>query len=297
MAAAASAAVRAAAARSARLRPAGSALSRCWGGRRFIISASGDESSIFPNAWTQPEALYEYAQSQGKGKDEDDAFMKDFGQRNKEWREETLRSDPEMFARMGGGQAPKYLWIGCCDSRVAAENLVKGQPGEIFVHRNIANLVIASDTNLRAVLHFAVDYLQIEHLIVCGHYDCGGVRAAMAKRDHNSPVENWLTHIRDVYRMHHDELDAIIDDSERHKKLVELNVMEQCLNLFKTAEVQRRRCYTAQRPERYRCAFPRIHGLVFSPNDGILRNIPVDWRSYLNEFKHVFQMYDLKSFQ
>lgn len=226
----------------------------------------------------------------------DEEFDVDFGSRNKAWRERALAEDPNIFNRIGRGQAPKYLWIGCCDSRVAAENLVGGQPGEIFVHRNIANMVVATDANLRAVLHYAVDYLQVEHLIVCGHYDCGGVKAALSNRDHTSPVESWLTHIRDVYRMHHEELDAIVDQEERHKRLVELNVIEQCLNLFKTGDVQRRRCYTAQRPDQYACAYPRIHGMVFSPYDGILRKLPIDFKYYMGKWKKVYQMYDTQQF-
>lgn len=236
--------------------------------------------------------MWEYAEEHKDGQDIDDAFALDFGIRNKEWRDEKLKTDPGLFSRIGAGQSPKYLWIGCCDSRVAAENLVGGQPGEIFVHRNIANMVVSTDANLRAVLHYAVDYLKVEHLIVCGHYDCGGVKASMSNRDHASPVENWLTQIRDVYRMHHLELNAIVDEEERFKRLVELNVREQCLNLFKTGDVQRRRSYTSQRPDEFPCALPRIHGMVFSPEDGILRRLPIDWKRYLRRWKSVYQMYE-----
>jgi len=263
------------------------------------VSDPKDDSpptSSFPDSWVEPEALWDYANAPKDGQDVDDEFAADFGVRNKLWRDKKLEEDPDIFTRIGKGQAPKYLWIGCCDSRVAAENLVGGQPGEIFVHRNIANMVVSTDANLRAVLHYAVDYLQVEHLIVCGHYDCGGVKAAMSNRDHTSPVENWLTHIRDVYRMHHEELDAIIDGEERHKRLVELNVKEQCLNLFKTGDVQRRRTYTAQRPDQYPCALPRIHAMVFSPDDGILRRLPIDWERYLRRWKTVYQMYDTADF-
>lgn len=279
---------------------------RSWLGGRCFSSGPGafgddfdDEKPSgghFPDSWVEPEALWEYAQDHRDGKDIDDAFAVDFGKRNKEWRDQVIQTDPEIFSRIGKGQAPKYLWIGCCDSRVAAENLVGGQPGEIFVHRNIANMVVSTDANLRAVLHYAVDYLQVEHLIVCGHYDCGGVKAAMSNRDHSSPVEQWLTQIRDVYRMHHEELDAILDDEERHKRLVELNVKEQCLNLFKTGDVQRRRTKTAQRPDQYPCALPRIHAMVFSPDDGILRRLPIDWGRYLRRWKNIYQMYDTEDF-
>ncbi|CAK9017954.1 Carbonic anhydrase (Carbonate dehydratase) [Durusdinium trenchii] len=161
------------------------------------------------------------------------------------------------------GQAPKYLWIGCADSRVAAENLIGGKPGELFTHRNIANMVVATDTNFRSVLQYAVDVLQVRHIIVCGHYDCGGIKAACSVKDHALPLESWLSGIRDVYRLHREELDAIdcnlareltakpamnsYSPDERHKRMVELNVIEQC-------DIQSRRRYTASRPEEFGCA-------------------------------------------
>jgi len=263
--------------------------------RRLFSSGPGskdDEVPFFPDSWVEPEALWDYAQTHQEDENMhvDDAFELDFGARNAAWRKERLESDPGFFSTLGQGQSPKYLWIGCCDSRVAAENLVKGQPGEIFVHRNIANQVISTDTNLRAVLHYAVDYLKVEHIIVCGHYDCGGVRAACTDRDHSSPLESWLTNIRDVYRLHQQELDAIVNDEERHMRFVELNVIEQCLNLYKTGDVQRKRTESKNlgRPN----AFPRIHGMVFSPKDGILRRLPVDFKQYLRKYQKVYNMYD-----
>jgi len=257
---------------------------------------SKDPDVHFPDSWVEPEALWEHHALSRPIEDADEEFTYEFGQRNKAFREQALKEDPEVFSRIGKGQSPKYLWIGCCDSRVAAENLVQAQPGEIFVHRNIANMVVATDTNVRSVLHYAIDYLQVEHIVVCGHYDCGGIKASITNRDHASPVESWLTHIRNVYRLHQEELDAIIDPDERHKRLVELNVIEQCLNLFKTGDVQRRRCYTAQRPDLYPCAYPRIHGMVFSPYDGILRKLEVDFKHYLRKFKNVYNMYDTRDF-
>lgn len=214
-----------------------------------------------------------------------------------EWRKKVLSQEPELFDAIGKGQAPKYLWIGCCDSRVAPETMVSAKPGEIFVHRNIANMVVSTDTNLRAALKFAVEYLKVEHIIVCGHYDCGGLKAASSQKDHDAPLENWLTNIRDVYRLHQEELEAIIDVGERHKRLVELNVIEQCLNLFKTGDVQRRRAETSSRPDEYECAFPRIHGMVFEPSDGILRKLPIDFRHYLKKYKAVYQMYESRDFK
>merc|ERR1711957_418866 len=194
----------------------------------------------------------------------------------------------------GAGQSPKVFWIGCCDSRVAVENMVKADPGEMFVHRNVANMVVATDSNLRAALQYAVDYLKVDHIVVCGHYDCGGLKAAVTNRDHAAPLEQWLSHIRDVYRMHQKELDEYEIPEEKHNRLVELNVIEQCLNLFKTAEVQRRRVYTAQRPHEFDRAYPRIHGMVFSPSDGILRRLPVDFKDYLSELDKVYNLYDAR---
>jgi len=257
-----------------------------------------EEETFFPDSWVEPEALWDYAQAHPDvdGPEHvDDAFANDFGRRNTEWRKKMLAVDAEYFSGyLGKGQAPKYLWIGCCDSRVAAENLVGGQPGEIFVHRNIANQVISTDTNLRAVLHYAVDYLKVEHIIVCGHYDCGGVRAAASERDHASPLESWLTNIRDVYRLHQDELEAIINDDERHKRLVELNVIEQCLNLYKTGDVQRKRSKSAA--DGSPNAYPRVHGMVFDPADGILRRLHVDFKEYLRRYQKVYRMYDADGF-
>lgn len=267
------------------------------GGRRPFSAAGyhppeddfvpGDAKKKLPDSWVEPEALWDYAQHEIDSRDVDDMFAADFGRRNEDWRQMMMKTEPNIFKEIGQGQAPKYLWIGCCDSRVAAENLINSKPGEIFVHRNIANMVVSTDTNLRAVLHYAVAYLKVEHIIVCGHYDCGGVKAAVTNQDHSAPLESWLTHIRDVYRLHAQELDAIINREERHKRLVELNVIEQCLNLFKTGDVQRRRSQTAGGSR----AYPRIHAMVFEPSDGILRRLPIDWKYYLNKYKGVYQMY------
>ncbi|CAE7294247.1 unnamed protein product [Symbiodinium pilosum] len=221
-----------------------------------------------------------------------DAEVGELGDRNKIWQKETLKVDPEFFTRIGQGQAPKYLWIGCADSRVAAENLIGGKPGELFTHRNIANMVVSTDTNMRSVLQYAVDYLQVRHVIVCGHYDCGGIKAACSVKDHDLPLESWLSSIRDVYRLHKDELEAIDCDQERHKRMVELNVIEQCLNLFKTSDIQRRRRYTASRPDEFPCALPRIHAMVFSPADGILRRLNVDYRKHLGDAISIYHLYD-----
>jgi len=267
------------------------------GVRLFASSRAGSQKvEEFPDSWVEPDALWEATQDADESRSEDEQFEAIFGERNHEWREKMLKENPGLFDQMGAGQSPKYLWIGCADSRVAAEVMVGALPGEMFVHRNIANMVVSTDTGLRSVLQYAVHYLKVEHIIVCGHYDCGGVRAACSKKDHTAPLESWLANIRDVVRLHHEELEAIIDDEERHKRLVELNVIEQCLNLFKTGDVQRRRAECAARPDLYTCAYPRIHGMVFDPSDGILRRLPVDFKEYMRKYKKVYQMYEAEDF-
>merc|ERR1719436_408804 len=206
-----------------------------------------------------------------EGSLEDEAVMKDLGTRNGIWRKRMLDTHPDLFKQIGAGQAPKYLWIACCDSRVAPENLIDAHPGEVFVHRNIGNLVVASDTNMRAALHFALEYLKVQHIIVCGHYECGAIKAASNMNDHQ------------------EELDAIIDDYERHKRLVELNVIEQCINLFKTGDVQRKRAQTGGPGK---VSYPRIHAMIFSPHDGILRKLEVDLKGYLAKYKNIYNLYD-----
>jgi len=255
-----------------------------------------EQSQSLPDSWVEPDALWDYAEAH-MGEPADQAFEAEFGKRNQRWRKRMLKESPELFESIGAGQAPKYFWIGCCDSRVAAETMIEAKPGEIFVHRNIANMVVSTDTNLRAALKFAVEYLRVQHIIVCGHYDCGGLKAAASKNDHSAPLENWLTNIRDVVRLHQEELEAIVIPEERHKRLVELNIIEQCLNLFKTGDVQRRRAETGSRPDQYECAYPRIHGMVFDPRDGILRKLPIDFKYYLKKYKNVYQMYDAADFQ
>lgn len=265
--------------------------------RQFAQKISDEDLKSFPDSWVEPETLMEFADAQ-EDEHPDVLLDAELGQRNQKWREQMLVDHPTAFDDMGAGQAPRFLWIGCCDSRVAPENMIGANPGEIFVHRNIANMVIATDTNLRAALLYAVNYLKVEHIVVCGHYDCGGVKAAMTKKDHQPPLENWLTSIRDVYRLHQEELEAILDFEERHKRLVELNVIEQCLNLFKTGDVQRSRTESLDaviqdgRDVPPGTALPRIHAMVFSPNDGILRRLPVDFKEYMRKYRNVYNLYD-----
>lgn len=184
---------------------------------------------------------------------------------NKKWVQQKLMEDPEYFTKLGKGQSPDYLWIGCSDSRVPANEITGTQPGEMFVHRNIANMVVHSDMNLLSVLSYAVEVLKVKHIIVCGHYGCGGVIAAMGNKQFGL-IDNWLRHIKDVYRLHQKELDAITDEVERAKRFVELNVMEQVADLSKTTIVQN--AWKKKQPL-------AVHGWVYDINDGLLKDLQV----------------------
>jgi carbonic anhydrase len=166
-----------------------------------------------------------------------------------------------------------YYCTGCADARVPANEIIGEDAGSVFVVRNVANLVVNTDFNLMAALQYGVAVLNIPHIIVCGHYDCGGIRASTERKDHMPPLENWLRNIRDVYRLHKHELDAIADPEQRHRRLVELNVLEQCINLFKTGVVQRRRLETYKLGCEY--TTPRIHACVFDPETGEMNQLKV----------------------
>jgi carbonic anhydrase len=185
---------------------------------------------------------------------------------NKAWANEKTRVEPDFFDKLSKGQTPEYLWIGCSDSRVPANEITGTNPGEIFVHRNIANMVVHSDMNMLSVLSYAVEVLKVKHIIVCGHYGCGGVIAAMGNKQFGL-IDNWLRHIKDVYRLHQSELDAITDIEERGRKLVELNVIEQVNDLGKTSIVQ-----NAWKNKQDL----HLHGLVYDINDGIINDLGVN---------------------
>lgn len=192
--------------------------------------------------------------------------MKDYRkllQNNKEWATSVVKKDPDYFTRLEHIQHPEYLWIGCSDSRVPANEITGTKPGEIFVHRNIANMVVHTDMNLLAVLEYAVNHLKVKHIIVCGHYGCGGVKAAMT--NHNFGIINkWIRNIKDVYRLHSDEINGLKNEKERTNRLIELNVQEQVINLAKTSIVQK--CW--QNEQR-----PYIHGWVYDLHDGIIKTV------------------------
>lgn len=184
---------------------------------------------------------------------------------NKEWVKEKLKQNPNFFIDLSKLQAPEYLWIGCSDSRVPANEITGTQPGEVFVHRNIANMVVHTDMNMLSVLDYAVSVLGVKHVIVCGHYGCGGVLAAMGNKQFGL-IDNWLRHIKDVYNMYRSELDAIADEEERGRRFVEINVMEQVYDLSKTSIIQN----SWQKNKR-----PVIHGWVYDLKTGIIKDLGV----------------------
>ncbi|MDP1973240.1 carbonate dehydratase [Sediminibacterium sp.] len=182
---------------------------------------------------------------------------------NKAWAKEKLHDDPDYFNRLVDVQTPDFLWIGCSDSRVPANEITGTQPGEIFVHRNIANMVIHTDLNLLSVLQYAVEVLKVKHIIVCGHYGCGGVKAAMT--NHNFGIINkWIRNIKDVHRFHREEIDGIQDENIQLNRMIELNVQEQVLNLAKTSIIQK------SWKERQG---PALHGWVYDLHDGLVKPI------------------------
>jgi carbonic anhydrase len=197
---------------------------------------------------------------------------------NKSWVAEMTTKEPEYFHKLAQGQTPEYLWIGCSDSRVPANQITGTMPGEMFVHRNVANMVVNNDMNLLTVLAYAVDVLKVKHVIVCGHYGCGGVEAAMSNKQYGV-IDHWLRNIKEVYKNHTAELDAIVDPKERSRRFVELNVMEQVLDLGKTSIVQ----------NAWRDGTPlQIHGWVYDINDGIIKDLDVTFASN-KELPNVFK--------
>jgi carbonic anhydrase len=183
---------------------------------------------------------------------------------NKAWAEQKKIDDPTFFDELSHLQTPQFLWIGCSDSRVPANQITGTQPGEIFVHRNIANMVIHTDVNLLSVLEYAVNHLKVKHVIVCGHYGCGGIKAAMNNHDFKQVLNMWLRNIKDVYRLHRDELNAITEEEARADRLAELNVREQVIHLAKTSIIQR-----AWKNEQR----PHLHGWVYGLKDGLINPV------------------------
>ncbi len=192
-------------------------------------------------------------------------ILKQLFDKNKNWAERMKESDKDFFLNLSKQQKPEYLWIGCSDSRVPANQIVDMLPGQIFVHRNIANIVVHTDLNSLSVIQYAVEVLKVKHIIVCGHYGCGGIQAAMENKDHGL-IDNWLRNVKDVYRYHQNKLDAIINEKEKLDKLCELNVIEQVSNVCHTTIVQNA-WKTGQELS--------VHGWIYNIEDGILRDLDV----------------------
>ena len=201
---------------------------------------------------------------------------------NRRWVEARMQQDPHFFDRMAHVQNPDYLYIGCSDSRVSAEEMMGLSPGEVFVHRNVANVVNAIDMNASSVIQYAVKNLKVKHIIVCGHYHCGGIAAALEQKDYGL-LNPWLRNIRDVYRLHREELDAIEDNAERFDRLVELNVQEQAINVIKMASVQQR--YAEE-------GLPVVHGWVFDVRTGLLKDLQIDFEAILSEIMQIYNITD-----
>ncbi|MBE0676290.1 MAG: carbonic anhydrase [Bacteroidales bacterium] len=198
---------------------------------------------------------------------------------NRKWVEEKLRVDSKFFENLSKGQNPEVLYIGCSDSRVTAEELMGANPGEVFVHRNIANMVSNTDLSAMSVIDYAVSQLKVKHVIICGHYYCTGVKSAMQSADLGL-LNPWLRNIRDVYRLHQEELDNIAGEEERYKRLVELNVQEQCVNVIKTPDVQK-----AWKERRL-----TVHGWVFDVKTGKLIDLKIDFGKILEQIMKIYRI-------
>jgi carbonic anhydrase len=208
-----------------------------------------------------------------------ESFYNKLLENNKEWVARKTKQDPDYFNRLANGQKPPVLWIGCSDSRVPANEIIGAEPGEVFVHRNIANMVVHSDMNLLSVLDYAVNVLQVKHIIVCGHYGCGGVQTAMTNK-HVGIIDNWIRHIKDVYRFHQKELNEIKDEKARFNRFVELNVVEQVLDLAKTSIVQGA-WESGQEVH--------VHGWVYDVKDGLINDLKIT----IKDNKNLSEVYQL----
>lgn len=208
------------------------------------------------------------------------ASYEEIFENNRKWVAEKTRTDKDFFSQLAKEQNPEYLYIGCSDSRVAAEELMGLGPGDVFVHRNVANLVNNVDLNVMSVINYAIRHLKVKHIIVCGHYNCGGVKAAMVPKDLGI-LNPWLRNIRDVYRLHKTELDAISDEHARYNRLVELNVLEQCTNIIKTAALQL--SYETD-------GYPEVHGWVFDIHSGKIVDLNINFRQILKDIESIYNL-------
>lgn len=236
---------------------------------------------------------------------------------NKKFIETKKAQDAAYFDTLGTVHSPKYLyigtfcclstfafdahfltgswdtWTGCVDARAPPNMIMGTEAGTMLTVRNIANMVVNNDLAVMSAIQFGINVLKIPHVIVCGHYECGGVRASVANVDHAPPLSIWLRNIRDVYRLHARELDAIKDPEDRHRRLVDLNVIEQCVNLYKTGVIQAKRIESYQ--EGAPAAIPRVHPIVFDPKTGAIRKLQVDFDKYMSELDAIYDLYELEN--
>lgn len=199
---------------------------------------------------------------------------------NRRWVAGKLSENKDFFLHLAKEQKPEFLYIGCADSRVPANEIMGLEPGEVFVHRNIANIVPNTDVNVHSVIQYAVEQLHVRHIIVCGHYGCGGVKAALVQKDMGK-LNMWLRNIRDVYRLHREELNAIEDPEARTNRLVELNVQEQCINVIKTSFVQKSFTHNG---------YPTVHGWVYNLGDGLLKDLEIDFDRILQNIQEIYRI-------
>lgn len=205
--------------------------------------------------------------------------IKQIFENNKAWVSEKLATDPQYFDHLSQGQSPEFLYIGCSDSRATAEEIMGMAPGQVFVHRNIANMVPNTDLSSMSVINYAVNHLKVNHIVVCGHYGCGGVKSAMQQSDLGI-LNPWLRNIRDVYRLHKKELNAITDEEAKYQRLVELNVQEQCINVIKTADVQK-----ANRDRGL-----KVYGWIFDLHTGKLIDLNIDFDTIIHDITEIYKI-------
>jgi len=244
-------------------------------GRRFFSGDKNDEKGSFrtnKSIW-------------------DAADLQRIFNNNREWRKDMLSQDSQFFTKLSQGQEPDYLIIGCSDSRVGPEEIMGLKQGEAFVHRNIANICVSSDLSLLSVIFYAVNILKVKDIFVLGHYGCGGVMAASNNKDLGL-IEHWIHNIRDVQRLHNDELQKISDPERRHQRLVELNVQEQCLKLFSNSFVQHMQAETKQTQIKM---YPRIHGMVYNIYNGKLNYLDIDFKSKIKKLRDIYTVADFQN--
>mmetsp|Transcript_26541 Transcript_26541/g.38053 ORF Transcript_26541/g.38053 Transcript_26541/m.38053 type:complete len:467 (-) Transcript_26541:401-1801(-) len=257
--------------------------------RPFTISASNNGWMFRPNRTSSSNMFFSTSDDSNTTNELslwDTPDLRRIFDGNRKWQKEMLAKDPQYFEKLAQGQSPEFLLIGCSDSRVGAQEIMGLNQGELFVHRNIANVVVHTDINLLSVIFYAVNVLKVREILVLGHYHCGGVRAASSNKDLGL-IEHWLINIRDVQRLHKKELDAIADPEQRHRRLVELNVQEQCFNLYGNSIVQQMQAKTGR---------PRIHGFVYDIENGLLKHLDIDFKTQIQKYRNIYSVADFRHY-